>query len=75
MGATDDDAIRITGTPARRQNWATIVLEERADGRWLATRTGVSVTGYGETAADTVCESCRRISGSEGVSSVSTNLV
>ncbi|MBX0288313.1 hypothetical protein [Haloarcula salinisoli] len=65
MGKTDDEAIRITGTPARRRNWTTIVLEEQSDGRWLATQTGVAVTGHGETAAEAAREYCRQISESD----------
>lgn len=41
----------------------TVVLEERADGEWLATQTGVAVEGYGETAAEAAANYCRKIDG------------
>jgi len=44
-----------------RKRWTTIVLEEQADGGWLATQTGVSVEGHGTTAADAAAEYCRRV--------------
>lgn len=41
----------------------TVVLEERGDGEWLATQTGVSVEGYGATAAEAAANYCRKIDG------------
>jgi hypothetical protein len=37
----------------------TVILEERTDGSWLATQTGVLVEGYGETVADAVVDYLR----------------
>lgn len=45
----------------RRKRWTTIVLEERDDGEWLATQTGVSVEARGTTAADAAAEYCRQV--------------
>lgn len=59
MAATDDRERpeRHTG----REHWTTIVLQERGDGTWLATQSGVPVEGTGETAAAAATEYCRRV--------------
>lgn len=66
MGATYDDREihEYAERHTNRTRWTTIVLDEQADGRWLATQAGVSVQGHGETAADAAAEYCRKISAS-----------
>ncbi len=61
MGATYDDRDVHDELHSSPNGWATIVLDELDDGRWLATQ-GVSVQGHGETAADAAAEYCRKIS-------------
>ena len=66
MGAIRDDPqedpTRSDDWTTNRRHWTTVVLEEQADGRWLATQTGVAVEGYGDTAAEAAARYCRQIS-------------
>lgn len=45
------------------RHFTTVVLEERPDGVWVATQTGIPVEGRGQTAAEAATTYCRRIDG------------
>jgi len=49
------------GLGAVREHWTTIVLTECDDGTWIATQSGVSIEGTGETAASAATNYCRQV--------------
>lgn len=54
-------AVRDDARPWYRRRCTSVVLEETADGHWRATQRGVTVTGYGDTAAEAAVEYCRLV--------------